>query len=196
MTMRARIARIIETVFETALFQSRFMVMLAVLGFLVGSGMMYVKGCIEVVQALGAFFPQLSQLKATPTDDKAVLLSIVPAIDYYLFATVLLMFSMGMYELFISELDPASRGPNTRPLWLYYKSLDDLKLDVGKVVMMLLIVNLFRQAFNISYSSPLDLLYLGGAIVLVALSLMTTHNLRLRRDRDTHATPAPPNFIA
>ena len=131
----------------------------------------------QLIQGVNALIPSLLQLQPTHADDKQALVSIIPAIDYFLFATVLLIFSMGFYELFISEIDPASRGNKTRPNWLNIRTLDDLKSHMGKVVMMILIVNFFQQSFNISYSAPIDLLYLGVAILLVALSLFITHGI-------------------
>ena len=187
---------LIEEVFETVLFNCRFLVLLAVLGSLLAAVMVFLKGAIELVQAANAFIPSIS-LQVTHADDKQVLLSIMPAIDYFLFATVLLIFSMGLYELFISEIDPASRRDKTRPNWLNVKSLDDLKSHMGKVIMMILIVNFFQQAFNITYGAPSDLLYLGGSILLVALSLFLTHGaISKPRGFGDHApTPISPPVV-
>lgn len=176
--------RLIEEVFEAALFNCRFLVLLAVLGSLLAAIMLFLKGAIEVVQAANAFIPTMLQFQPTHADDKQLLVSIVPAIDYFLFATVLLIFSMGVYELFVSEIDPAGRGSNTRPNWLNIGSLDDLKSHIGKVVMMILIVNFFQQAFNITYGAPSDLLYLSGGILLIALSLFLTHGMTSKPSRN------------
>ena len=174
---------LLEEVFETILFQSRFLVLFAVLGSLAAAVMMFLKGCIEIIQTGSALAQQILHYQQTSADDKQVLIAVIPAIDYYLFAIVLLMFSMGVYELFISEIDPKIRIDKAtgkykpRPTWLNFKSVDDLKAHIGKVVMMILIVNLFEQSFSISYNKPSDLLYLGGALSLVAVSLLTAHNL-------------------
>jgi uncharacterized membrane protein YqhA len=188
---------LIEEVFETALFNCRFLVLLAVLGSLLAAIMMFVKGTLELIQGLNALVPSLLQLQPTHADDKQALVSIIPAIDYFLFATVLLIFSMGFYELFISEIDPASRGNKTRPNWLNIRTLDDLKSHMGKVVMMILIVNFFQQSFNIAYSAPIDLLYLGVGILLVALSLFVTHGIISKPHGfvDHAPKPAPPPTV-
>jgi uncharacterized membrane protein YqhA len=170
----------IEAIFETAFFNCRFLTLLAVLGSLLAAIMMFLKGCVEIVQAARAFYPVLLSFQPSQSDDKAVLLSVIPAVDYFLFAMVLLIFSMGVYELFISEIDPASRGARTRPNWLNIKNLDDLKSYIGKVIMMILIVNFFKQAFDIDYKTPMDLLSLAGAILLVALALFVSHNIVFR----------------
>jgi uncharacterized membrane protein YqhA len=182
---------LIEEVFETALFNCRFLALLAVLGSLLAAIMIFLKGIVELGQAATAFIPSMWQFQATHADDKQVLLSVMPGIDYFLFATVLLIFSMGLYELFISEIDPASRGDRTRPNWLNIKNLDDLKSHMGKVVMMILIVNFFQQAFNITYSSPIDLLYLSGSILLIALSLFLTHGAISKPHVSAEHAPKP-----
>lgn len=178
MTTNGKKHSILEEVFETCLFQCRFFVLLAVLGSLVAAILMFLKGCTELVQSMQCFVPQLRDFKQTSADDKALLVSIIPAIDYYLFATVLLMFSMGIYELFISEIDPASRGKKSRPDWLNFKSLEDLKTHIGKVIVMILIVNFFEKSFSIDYKGPFDLMYLSGGIFLIGLTLIVTQNIK------------------
>lgn len=61
------------------------------------------------------------------------------------------IFAMGIYELFISKIDPASRTDESRPNWLQIHSLDDLKSAVGKVILMILIVRLFESAVKMKY---------------------------------------------
>lgn len=177
---------ILEGVFEDFLFNCRFFVLLAVVGTLVASFVMFLKGCIEIVQGVGAFGKVMTQFHSAPTDDKSIILSFIPAIDNYLFATILLIFSMGIYELFISKIDPARRKATTQPTWLSVSNLDDLKTQVGKVVIMILIVNLFEHSVTMTYEHPVDLLYLGGGIILVAGSLLITQSI-LHRHKGEHS---------
>jgi uncharacterized membrane protein YqhA len=145
---------------------------------------MFVKGSIEIVQGVRTFIPALVTLRPNPQDDTGVLLSFIPAIDNYLFATILLIIAMGLYELFISEINPPSRTDYTRPNWLVVQSLDDLKANIGEVVIMILIVNFFKLSFSLEYGAPLDLLTLGGGILLIAGALVVTHyvsGMRARR---------------
>lgn len=112
---------------------------------------------------------------AVPHHDKRIVPLIINSVDSYLFATVLLIFSMGLYELFISKIDPASRTPESRPNWLNIRNLDDLKGTIGKVILMILIVSFLEKSLSIVYATPLDLLYLCGGIILIAGSLYLTH---------------------
>ena len=164
-----------EEIFETALFNCRFLVIVPVLGILGAAIVMFVKGSIEIVQGVRAFLPALLALRPNPQDDSGVLLSFIPAIDNYLFATILLIISMGLYELFISKIDPKSRTQHTRPDWLVVRNFDDLKSNIGEVVIMILIVNFFKLSFSINDDHPLHLLALGGGILLIAGALVVTH---------------------
>lgn len=166
---------IVEEVFETALFSSRLLVLIAVLGVLASAVVMFCKGTIEVIQGIRLFFTSSINFKPTSLDDNGVILSFIPAVDNYFFATILLIISMGMYELFISKIDPRSRKNKTRPNWLVIDDLDDMTSRIGEVVIMILIVNFFKLSFSATYNRPIDLLILGSGILLVSLSLVVAH---------------------
>jgi uncharacterized protein (TIGR00645 family) len=172
----------VEETFETTLFGCRFLVLLAVLGVLAATMFMFFKGCIEVVQGARAFWAVLS-FQPSAMDDKNVILSFVPAVDNYLFATVLLIISMGLYELFISEIDPKSRKEKTRPNWLRIYDLDDMTSRIGEVIIMILIVNFFKLSFSMNYTRPIELLMLGGGVVLISGSLVVAHYVSGGRKR-------------
>jgi len=46
---------------------------------------------------------------------------------------------------------------------------------MAKVILMILIVTLFKEAMTMKLSTPLDLVYLGASIALVSLALYLTH---------------------
>jgi len=174
----------LEEAFETALFNSRFLVLVAVLGVFASSVVMFFKGCVEVIQGVRAI-PGFASFKPNPGDDANVLLAFIPAVDNYLFATILLIISMGLYELFISEIDPASRKEKTRPNWLRVNDLDDLTSRIGEVVIMILIVTFFKQSFSMKYDRPMDLLILGAGVLLISGSLVVAHHVSSGRKTTT-----------
>ncbi|MBI5532404.1 MAG: YqhA family protein [Deltaproteobacteria bacterium] len=169
-----RIQDLSEHVFETFLFNSRIIVIIAVVGSLVSSVLMFLRGGLQIYQAAVIFVHHpMPQHDVPPHEDLSVIL--ISSVDTFLFATVLLIFAMGSYELFISKIDPASRTPESRPNWLAIHSLDDLKGAVGKVILMILIVRLFEAAVAMKYERPLDLVYIGIAVVFVSLALFLVH---------------------
>jgi len=99
---------------------------------------------------------------------------VVEVVDGYLIATFMLIFSLGMYELFISDIDEA-KGNRISSRIPVIESLDDLKARLAKVVLMILIVTLFEHAITMKIEQALDLLYLGVGIATVGLALYLTH---------------------
>jgi uncharacterized membrane protein YqhA len=185
----------LERGFETFLFQSRLVVVLAVIGSLVASVLMFIKGSIDIGRAAISFVQHpFAGHGEHGVGHEDISITLISSVDSFLFATVLLIFAMGIYELFISEIDPASRTADSRPNWLDIHSLDDLKGAVGKVILMILIVRLFESAVKMKYEKPLDLLFLGLAITLVSLALYLVHAGHSRGGhgpRPTSSLPVP-----
>ncbi|MCK5918169.1 MAG: YqhA family protein [Cocleimonas sp.] len=100
---------------------------------------------------------------------------VVEIIDGYLLATVLLIFALGLYELFISKIDIAEEQEGSSKI-LIINTLDDLKNRLAKVILMILIVRYFEHALSMKFETPLDLLYFAGGIALLGLALYLTHS--------------------
>jgi len=165
----------IEEIFESILFESRFLILIPVLGIFIASIVVFFKGCVEIVQGCWSFVTSFTGFQFNSTDDNGVILHFIPALDNYLFAIVLLIISSGLYELFISEIDPICRTNKTPPKWLSILSWDELKTHIGEVIIMILIVNFFKWSYNFIYKDSIDLLILAGSIILVAIALVVTH---------------------
>ena len=174
-----------EEYFETALFNCRFLVLFAVIGSMIAAVILFLKGSLEITQGIVGFLKIIGNFNPTEGDDKTVILAFIPAIDNYLFATVLLIFSMGIYELFVSKIDPTMRKPFSRPDWLNIKDLDDLKTHISEVVIMILIINFFKLSFTVTLDKPADLLRLGGGVFLVTAALYITHKMMAHRGGGT-----------
>ena len=86
----------------------------------------------------------------------------------------MLIFSLGLYELFISDIDQA-HGSKASSKILVINNLDDLKGRLAKVILMIMIVTLFEEALHMKLETPLDLVYLGASILLIALALYFSH---------------------
>ena len=99
---------------------------------------------------------------------------VVEIVDGYLLATVMLIFALGLYELFISKIDMAENDETSSNV-LMITSLDDLKGRLAKVILMILIVKFFEHAIKMSFNNPLDLLYLAGGITLIGLAIYLSH---------------------
>ncbi len=159
--------------FEKTLYFSRFLTLLAVIGSLISAVVLFIYGTINVYVAFRGF---LNHPVSTGHAQLGELLAVfVSSVDVYLFAMVLIIFGMGVYELFISKIDPVETKLDSRPSWLRITSIDDLKSSLGKVILMVLIVSVFEHSLSIDYDQSIDLLYASVAVVLVAVALYVTH---------------------
>lgn len=169
--------KFIETLFEGSLWNSRFIVLAAVLGSLFAGLAIFFMATVDVfylVTHVIHYADPSMEAEARKVLHDSTVSHIVEVVDGYLLATVMLIFSFGLYELFISDIDQA-HGTRGSSKILVINSLDDLKARLAKVILMIMIVTLFEEALNMKMDSPIDLLYLGGAIALVGLALYLTH---------------------
>jgi len=167
----------LESMFEGSLWNSRFVVLAAVVSSMAAGFAIFYMATVDVVYLVAHIShyadPDMSTLARKGLHDETIT-HIVEVVDGYLLGTVMLIFSLGMYELFISDIDQA-HGSKTSSKILVIESLDDLKARLAKVIIMILIVTLFEQGLKLKIESALDLLYLGGAIALIGLALFLTH---------------------
>jgi uncharacterized membrane protein YqhA len=169
--------KLLETFFEGVLWNSRFVVIAAVIGSLLAGFAIFYMATVDVanlfMHALHYADHDLTEETRKVLHDSTVT-HIVEVVDGYLLATVMLIFSLGLYELFISDIDQA-HGSKASSKILVITSLDDLKSRLAKVILMILIVTLFQEAIHMRLATPLDLVYLGASIALIALALYFSH---------------------
>nr|XP_043609948.1 uncharacterized protein LOC122581742 isoform X2 [Erigeron canadensis] len=84
---------------EKVIFDFRFLALLAVAGSLAGSLLCFLDGCVYIADAYKIYWT--SCLKGVLSGK--MVLRLVEAIDVYLAGTVMLIFGMGLYGLFISN---------------------------------------------------------------------------------------------
>ena len=169
--------KFLELMFEAALWRSRYMVLLAVVASMAAAvAVMYI-ATVDVVYLVGHVVhyadPGLPAAARKVIHDETIT-HVVEVVDGYLLATFMLIFSLGLYELFVSDIDEA-HGSRASSKILVINNLDDLKQRLAKVILMILIVTLFEKALQIKMDRPLDLLYLGGGIALIGVALYFTH---------------------
>ncbi|XP_027341374.1 uncharacterized protein LOC113854541 [Abrus precatorius] len=184
-----RIVRATESSIERVIFDFRFLALLAIGGSLAGSLLCFLNGCIYIIDAYKVYWT--SCVKGVHTGQ--MVLRLVEAIDVYLAGTVMLIFGMGLYGLFISNVTPdvppavdrALKGSSLfgmfalkeRPKWMKISSLDELKTKVGHVIVMILLVKMFERSKMVTIATGLDLLSYSVCIFLSSASLYILHNL-------------------
>jgi len=162
--------------FERALWSSRYVVLVPVVACVLISLLLFVIVTIEATQLpahLSAFIdPSLSDVPRARLYSDGIA-SIAKIIDGYLFATIMLIFAMGLYELFIGKIEVAENNPIAERV-LLIRTVDDLKDRLTKVVFLILIVTYFEYALRGTYDTSLELLSLAAGIALVAGAIWLT----------------------
>ena len=167
----------LEHLFEGILWESRFVVLSAVVASVLTALAMFYMATVDawfMLSHLAEYASPHLDTAARATLRSATITHVVEIVDGYLLATVLLIFALGLYELFISKIDRAE-GAETSSNVLLIHSLDDLKSRLAKVILMILIVKFFEHAIGMTFERPLDLVYLGGGIALIGLALYLSH---------------------
>jgi uncharacterized membrane protein YqhA len=190
--MTKKFARL-ESAFEGFLWRSRFVVLFAVIASLFTSLTMFYIATVDAYYMATHLIGYASPDMDTPTRAAMraeTITHVVEIIDGYLLAAVLLIFALGLYELFISRIDVISNEDEhgTASNVLIINSLDDLKARLAKVILMILIVRFFENAISMKFADPLDLLYLAAGIALIGLALYLSHEGEKHASPVTHTT--------
>jgi uncharacterized membrane protein YqhA len=102
---------------------------------------------------------------------KSVVL-LIHALDTSLLTAVMILFALGLFELFIGTIDVPDDHPFRRVLVI--ESLDDLKGKLATVLVMLLFVTFFEEVQRLQAGNFTDLLFLAGGVALLGVGLWLT----------------------
>ena len=160
----------LEQGFEGSLWASRFVVLTAVIFGLIGAVVLFVVASFDIAHIAKVVFNVYVNHAHPDKFHEMVVGEIIGAVDLYLIGVVMLLFSFGLYELFISEIDPAREDEEANKI-LSIHSLDQLKDKISKVIVMVLVVGFFKKVGLAEYKEPLELLYLALSITAVAVGL-------------------------
>jgi uncharacterized membrane protein YqhA len=165
----------IELLFERILWLSRLVVVVPVVVSILVSIALFYTSTVDALSLIGRMFGY-----AAITDEAArtalrldSLADVVAIIDNYLLASLLILFGLGLYELYINKIDAIENSEFASRL-LLIKSFDDLKDRLANVVLLILVVKFFQQALSLKYETLNDLLLLSVGIALIGLSFFLT----------------------
>jgi uncharacterized membrane protein YqhA len=161
---------IVEQVFERILWESKAMIVLAVISSVIAASILTITGTYDIFLVFREMLHAFSNSDAYENFHKDAITHIISAIDAYLISTVLLIFGVGLYELFISKIDYAEKDTRASRILIIH-SLNQLKEKLAKVIVMVLIVTFFKHAISFRYEEVLNLLYLSIGILLIALAI-------------------------
>lgn len=169
----------IERIFENSLWSSRFIIILAVVFGLLGAILLFVVASFDIYETTKYVINTYLTHAHPEHFHEEVVGGIIGAVDLYLIGVVMLIFSFGLYELFISDIDPANKcdvngekgEEECENQLLAVHSLDQLKDKISKVIVMVLVVGFFQKVGHTQFNGALELLYLALSITAVAVGL-------------------------
>jgi len=156
---------------ESKMSRLRYISLIAVISSGLGSVLMFIIGAIKTGRAYWVYFSG----NASPEIDISANLAIaylIQAVDVFLIGLVLLIFSGGVYNLFIHRV-------NTRTVedsnWVNIRNIGQLKRILAELVIVILFVKFLEGGLKISlkdYSWEMMVLPVGILMLALALKFM------------------------
>ncbi len=143
---------------------TRYLAIIPIIGLALAAGALFVFGGFGLIKFLVQAIIQVfvGSGAEAHADDLPIYIEIIEFVHLFLIGTVLYITAVGLYQLFISEVE--FHG------WLKIDSTEDLEMNLIGVTVVVLAVGFLGMVFT---AEPADLLQLGVAIALpiAALSL-------------------------
>lgn len=165
-TDESNIEQWLDANFEPPFFKLRYSLLIPVLVSFLGSLGMFIVGSYHTYDALTSLFLQGN------FGSKEVTLPIIKALDAFLIGIILVIFSFGIYDFFVSKLDPAEYA-GIRPDWFKFETTGELKNKLIEVVLVILAIKFFEQIVaNIdTLNEPVLYLIIPIGAAILAFSL-------------------------
>ncbi len=175
--------------FEWFLWHSRLLILVAVLASLVVAAGMFFVSTVDawhLIASLGPYADPGLAPAARASLRAAILTDLVEVVDGYLLAAVLIIFALGLYELFVDKIDLAE-GSDIGKRLLLVRSLDDLKDRLAQVILLILVVKFFQAALQLKYLNSGDLVLLAFSVLVVSAALYLSGRIKVGKPPDNKA---------
>ena len=136
---------------KTILEKSRYLALIGIIPLLVASVAAFAWGLMQSIQVIVLVISTLGT-------DKGIILGFLYIVDIFLIATTLLIFTVSLYELFISDIDA--------PEWMTAHSLNDLKVKLSSMVVLVMGIK-FLEIF-MKGGNAQDMVWMALAVTLVS----------------------------
>ena len=134
---------------------SRYLVLIGVISSLAASAAAFLWGLLKTGLVI-------ANLVRTGGHDPLTVVMLIELMDKFLIAVGLYIFAVGLYELFIGDLD--------LPPWLALHDLHDIKTRLSHVILLVLAVTFLQHL--VEWTEPLATLQFAISITLVMAALI------------------------
>lgn len=165
------------------LLNTRYLILIPILGLAVAAAFFFIFGGIGLIRLLLELLLQAFGLshEAVETEQGLIIFEVVEFVHTFLVGTVLYITAMGLFQLFIKEID--------FPSWLKVDSTEELETNLIGVTVVVLAVNFMGAIFA---GDTDGLLEYGAGIALPIAALGVFVGLRawsVRISREADAAP-------
>ncbi|MCS5707709.1 YqhA family protein [Candidatus Berkiella cookevillensis] len=167
----------VKLMFEKLLLLSKLFVILPVAFGIFSSIILFIYATGDLISMAFHLCKYICYLQIPESMHADVVSEIIGAVDLYLIAIVLLIFSFGLYELFISEIDETDHDKSKLkiPPILLISSLDELKDKLAKVIVMVLVVSFFQRVLYVKFEGALEMMYFAFSISALSIGVYLLH---------------------
>jgi uncharacterized membrane protein YqhA len=135
--------------------RSRYLVVIAVVASLVAAVAAFGWGAVKTVLIIVHLVTERDQ-------GHEMSIAFIQLMDAFLIATGLVIFALGLYELFVEALD--------LPEWLRLHDLHDLKTRLSSIIILVMVVAFLEHL--VEWRTAQDTILFGGAVALVSAILI------------------------
>lgn len=168
---RASDLSVAEDPVRASLSFGRYLMLVPVVSTFAASVVSFIWGMFRMFQHLGTM---VGGMLHPGGESGLASVRLIEVLDGFLLSTILYIFSVGMYELFIGKLN--------LPRWLITRSLNDLKEKLVSVIVIVMGVNFLEHLVHWEHAQ--DMLMFGGAIALVSIALLSFTFLAAREEQE------------
>ena len=158
---------------------SRYLVLIAVLGLLLATLAVFIFGGIATVNIIIESF---ASGEYNAEGARQISIELIEMIDLFLLGTILLITSVGLYQLFIE--------PNMKlPEWLMVTNLEQLKFNLLAVIIVMLAILFLGVAseYVVESDGILDYgLAIAGVVAAIALAVWVFQRIVVEEEEHVH----------
>ena len=182
--------------FFNAVFSIRYLAVIAVTGAFLGATLMLLLGATDVVRAYLIFFG-LEEPEGAVEAGQGAMIQLVASVDHFLFASILMIFGLGLYALFYGGSHDRGQhsaekheGKPKRPSWNHVKNLGGMDEMLLKVIIMLLSVSFLEFVLRAGMGAlswtvlvtPIAVVALGLSLKWMSVSTSEDEEIEIRRE--------------
>jgi uncharacterized membrane protein YqhA len=134
---------------------TRYFIILAVLSLVVAALAAFGWGIVKTVEAVGLVITSAAK-------DPGITIALIEVVDAFLIATAILIFALGLYELFIADL--------SLPDWIQIHNLHDLKAKLSGVMVLVMAVKFIEKL--VEWKNAQETFFFALAIAVISAALI------------------------